>query len=46
MGAVQQCVPGCNADLQCGANPNSGTLDDGQVWDYYSCDEVTEVCTY
>ncbi len=31
------CHPNCGANLDCGANPNSMTLDDGQPWDYLTC---------
>tara|TARA_R110002073_G_scaffold103664_5_gene234703 strand:+ start:13080 stop:15029 length:1950 start_codon:yes stop_codon:yes gene_type:complete len=31
------CRPDCSADLDCGANPSSAIVDDGEPWDYLSC---------
>lgn len=31
------CVPACGADLDCGADFNSDTIDTDQPWDYFVC---------
>lgn len=31
------CHPTCTSNLECGANPGSGTLDSSQPWDYLTC---------
>lgn len=43
-GDVNFCVPACTTDLECGANTTSSNLDDGQPWDYRTCDVDTGRC--
>jgi hypothetical protein len=39
------CQPSCTADLQCGVNIQSPTLDVGQPWNYFTCNTTTNACT-
>ena len=43
-GDVNFCTPACATDLECGGDTTSGTLDDGEPWDYRTCDVDTGSC--
>lgn len=38
------CRPACSADTDCGANIGSDNLDDGEVWDFLTCNSSTLSC--
>ena len=42
--APNRCVAPCGNDLECGADPASGTVNPGQPWDYHVCTLATSTC--